>query len=514
MHLALVSLPSILHLSPSVNQLPLAPPKESFPRDELLDQGKNLEVDTYSSPATIINTMTQDDLDHLRESYSFPIRVQTRIPEEGETILSTCTGEVPLHLVQESMVRLGVALLQGMAVVLDSRAFQMCFTLDHAEMSSSGGDNTEDRLIKEIGIVGNEGMSKRISLKKLTQNVEEAEGVSLALKFTPAVKGVIIGETRPRKENSNVLLSEVKSKGKALPLPAAKKTKSATSNSSSMIKGAKLALAPKEGTSINHGTAPRPEASMLGSVTLAEKVLSGVIPPANNEKVNNLSLDQVVTKFFHIIGLVPIHFYPRLLVLYLGEFQFSLKLVYSKAIMLRSSLTVQSRDIRNETTFYIARAESTEIEMVRAQNQTIELEWLLDEIAEKDKMAGKDLKTKSDALVRLKEKVAELKKNEVLSKKKVVEEYKASEEFYKAIENASSKYFSERLLENQLQGLVCEHGDGMSLEIMLEFSSENHEHIGEFLNLQISIALTAIGKMDRYVMSSSPVEGTVKCCKC
>ncbi|GFY96660.1 hypothetical protein Acr_11g0009660 [Actinidia rufa] len=44
-----------------------------------------------------INSMTQDDLDHLRESYSFPTGIQTRIPKEGETILSSRLGEVAFY---------------------------------------------------------------------------------------------------------------------------------------------------------------------------------------------------------------------------------------------------------------------------------------------------------------------------------------------------------------------------------------------------------------------------------
>ena len=55
------------------------------------------------------------------------------------------------------------------------------------------------------------------------------------------------------------------------------------------------------------------------------------------------------------------------------------------------SLVIRSRDIGNETTFHIAHAVSVEMEMVRAQNWTIELEWLLAKISEKEKKAGEEL---------------------------------------------------------------------------------------------------------------------------
>ncbi|GFS40109.1 hypothetical protein Acr_00g0066810 [Actinidia rufa] len=77
------------------------------------------------------------------------------------------------------------------------------------------------------------------------------------------------------------------------------------------------------------------------------------------------------------------------------------------------------------------------------QNRTIKLEGLLVEIVKKEKKASKELKVKSNALAKLEEEVAELKKNKALAKKKAVEEYKTSEDFNKAIENASSKYFGE-----------------------------------------------------------------------
>ncbi|GFZ01053.1 hypothetical protein Acr_14g0006880 [Actinidia rufa] len=87
--------------------------------------------------------------------------------------------------------------------------------------------------------------------------------------------------------------------------------------------------------------------------------------------------------------------------------------------------------------------ELTELEMVQAQNRTIDLERIMAEFAVQEKKASDELKAKSDALARLEEEVAELKKNEALAKKKAVEEYKASKDFQEAVENASSKYFGE-----------------------------------------------------------------------
>ena len=61
------------------------------------------------------------------------------------------------------------------------------------------------------------------------------------------------------------------------------------------------AATPGEGTSANPGIVMGHKASMLGSPSMVEKILEGVIPPTDKEKMKKPTLDQVVTKFFHIV---------------------------------------------------------------------------------------------------------------------------------------------------------------------------------------------------------------------
>ncbi|GFY95620.1 hypothetical protein Acr_10g0010050 [Actinidia rufa] len=391
--------------------------------------------------------MTQDDLDRLRESYSLPTEIQSRIPGKGKTILSTRSGkarlgrnlikrppsnvkgrfffisgddwEFSLNLAQSEGVpqvprtwstpvkhynklpiltnikdqrtrrvfrKLGSEGYFKVLVVLSSKTFQKYLAIDHEGMSSSGGDNVEGKLVDDMTVLGDKGMSKRISLKKLAQKVDESK--------------------------------DAKSKGKeALPPPMAKKAKSSVTLSALATKGARSVIAPREDTLANHGPTLGPKASMLGNPSMAEKILSGVILPADKKNVDKLSLDQVVTKAFHIVG--------------------------QQEVVLRSSLTVQSRDIGNKATFQIARAESAEVKMVQAQSRIIELEGLLAVFSEREKKAVEELKAKIDAVARLEEEMAELKKNEALSKNKATEEYKSSNDFQKAVEFVASKYFGE-----------------------------------------------------------------------
>ena len=81
-------------MTDEVNQLPFLPYEESPLRDNSSDHRKDLDMSTYSPLEKEINVMTQGDLDCLRGAYSFPIGIQAKILEEGETILSTCPLEV------------------------------------------------------------------------------------------------------------------------------------------------------------------------------------------------------------------------------------------------------------------------------------------------------------------------------------------------------------------------------------------------------------------------------------
>ena len=51
-------------------------------------------VDDEPPPEREINTMTQDDLDRLRESCSFPVGIHTKLPEDDETFVSIRPSKV------------------------------------------------------------------------------------------------------------------------------------------------------------------------------------------------------------------------------------------------------------------------------------------------------------------------------------------------------------------------------------------------------------------------------------
>ncbi|GFY92804.1 hypothetical protein Acr_08g0012000 [Actinidia rufa] len=83
------------------NRLPSSPgenpPKASPLGNDSSDRRGDSELVTHSPLDTLLSTMNQGNLDHLRKTYSFPMGVQAGILAEDETFLSTHSGEVAFY---------------------------------------------------------------------------------------------------------------------------------------------------------------------------------------------------------------------------------------------------------------------------------------------------------------------------------------------------------------------------------------------------------------------------------
>ncbi|GFZ20876.1 hypothetical protein Acr_29g0000380 [Actinidia rufa] len=146
-------------------------------------------------------------------------------------------------------------------------------------------------------------MSKRVSFKKIGEKLGKAAGASSGAPV-PA-KGVVIGEKRPGESVTSSPSKKGKvddgSKGKGVVIGPEGKKK-ATSSGIALPPPATASPRPGEGSSANLGTVLGPTTSMLGSPSVAKKLLRGVIPLADKEKMEKLTLDQTTTKLFHLIG--------------------------------------------------------------------------------------------------------------------------------------------------------------------------------------------------------------------
>ena len=73
----------------------------TLPREDLIKTLGDflIDVDVRPPPNKETNIMTQDELDHLRESCYFPAGVQTRLSEASKTIMLALPSELALYKV-------------------------------------------------------------------------------------------------------------------------------------------------------------------------------------------------------------------------------------------------------------------------------------------------------------------------------------------------------------------------------------------------------------------------------
>ncbi|GFS36288.1 hypothetical protein Acr_00g0045150 [Actinidia rufa] len=240
--------------------------------------------------------------------------------DDWEILLNITSNEVPrvprvwgTPNIEEARMRrvlqkIGLRGYFNIPNILDSRTFHRFFAPGRGQMSSSGGDKdmSKDGAVTTSGnrgtikkerrrnlpplpnltmlrLLGGKvpdplAMSKRISLAKLTKRVDD------------------------KKENEGSKVATSSNTGVVAPPPEAKKAKSSKAES----KGVTPPVPPK-GESSKRPSSKKPNevlgegASMYASPSMAEKILFGVILPANKEKVKKPSLDQVVTISFHIL---------------------------------------------------------------------------------------------------------------------------------------------------------------------------------------------------------------------
>ncbi|GFZ03432.1 hypothetical protein Acr_16g0000560 [Actinidia rufa] len=265
---------------------------------------------------------------------------------------------------------------------------------------------------------------KRVSFKKIGEKLGKAAGASSGA-LIPA-KGLIIGEKRPRESITSLPSKKGKvddgSKGKGVVIGPEGKKK-ATSSSKAPTPPAIASPRPGEGSSANLGTVLGPTTFMLGSPSVAEKLLRGVIPPADKEKVEKLTLDQTATKLFHVIG---------------------------QALVLGSSLVVRSSEAGEHASLQERRVASMETEIARLQKVVADLEQQLAESRAREQQANDELaKAKSDRdslsdkFERSGVLVNELREALNKSKEFSMEEFKSSSEFMVVVEDSASKYFGE-----------------------------------------------------------------------
>ncbi|GFZ01026.1 hypothetical protein Acr_14g0006610 [Actinidia rufa] len=220
------------YMDTAVTQYPTSP------RDDSSRNEGSPSIDTRPPPERETNIMTQGKLDRLWESCSFPARIQIRLPEVDETIMSTCPSEEAFY---EATFQAGMR-LPIHPTLKRILAYYNTFALDSGKMVSNVGDNVEKKSASnEAHVAADEdesclsrAMSKNMDMKKLAQ-LAKAKG-------------------EPKRT-------------------------------------------PREGTSSIPRVVLGLEASTMDNLGVAEKLLQGVILPVDKKTVSRLDLDMATTRF-------------------------------------------------------------------------------------------------------------------------------------------------------------------------------------------------------------------------
>ncbi|GFZ01680.1 hypothetical protein Acr_15g0002890 [Actinidia rufa] len=242
---------------------------------------------------------------------------------------------------------------------------------------------------------------------ELRSDAMSARGKAKAEKATkttakPPAKGVVIREKRTREGDPLIEISEPDaSKGKeAVPPPPSKRFKS---NRGAINARGRAAEA---GTSIPGGDMG---SESMSDASVARRLLTGVIPASDMKEVDQLSENELVAKSFHALGQV---------------------------VVFASSLALRSQEHLHDMDFHMARADSAELELVKAQNRAVKAENRLAELNEEGSEAGTEVDD-------LKATVAELTNKLAKAKELAIEDFKASGEFKAAVIDSAATYFSE-----------------------------------------------------------------------
>ncbi|GFS36998.1 hypothetical protein Acr_00g0049140 [Actinidia rufa] len=267
--------------------------------------------------------------------------------------------------------------------VLNSRTFKRHFAGGCSAFSTSGGDNTtsgdegefgtgEDS-VEYLGVIRRgvggafrralPGIPDETLLRWLGGKVKDpfanllsgtsgstmsARGKAVAEKAKKAAaakhptKGVVIREKRTREGDLLIEIGEEDSlKGKeTVPPPPPKRFKS---NRGAINARGRAAEA---GTSSPAGDGG---SQSMSDASVARRLLTGVIPESDKKKVDQLSENDLVAKSFHALGQVVVYV---------------------------SSLALRSQEHLHDIDFHMARADSAELELVKAQKRAIKAKEL------------------------------------------------------------------------------------------------------------------------------------------
>ncbi|GFS46091.1 hypothetical protein Acr_00g0100120 [Actinidia rufa] len=324
-----------------------------------------------------------------------------RVPRSWETPGKSCNklpalSEVDAKRTETVFRRIEPGGYFEVSKVLGSRTFKKYFALGCTVLSSSGGDNTTSGDDGEFG-------TREDSVEYLGVIRRDIGGA-----IRSALPGI------PDKTLLRWLGG--KAKDSFMNLLSGKSGSSSDSGSDSISDSelppssdlmlCRLELVPPpwvkkhEGRAVEAGTSSTGggigSESMMSDASVARRLLTGVIPASDKKEVDQLSENDLVAKSFHALGQEHLH----------------------------------------DIDFHMARADSAELELVKAQKRAVKAENRLAELSEEGSKPGTEVDD-------LKATVAELTNKLAKAKELAIEDFKASGEFKAAVTDSAATYFSE-----------------------------------------------------------------------
>ncbi|GFY85846.1 hypothetical protein Acr_04g0005840 [Actinidia rufa] len=333
------------------------------------------------------NVMSQAELDNLGTTYSFPQGVRLRIPGDGETILSARQFEVAFY---EAAFLAGLRCLYSLSPLPDSGWYYFKArpekNLLRGSPSNVKGWKTRESCNKlptlsEVDAKRMEAVFGKIEpggyfevSKILSSRTSRDISRLAARRFRPVAE-----TTRPRGDEGG----SGEGKGSVYESPIWDVRSSSDSGSDSIPN---FELPPSSDLMLC-----RPEVKAVAEK--AKKAMAAKHPPKGSLFARNV-------------------------------------------VVFASSLALRSQEHLHDIDFHMARADSAELELVKAQKRAVKAETRLAELNEEISRPGTEVDDLKATVVELTSKLAK-------AKELAIEDFKASEEFKAAVTDSAATYFGD-----------------------------------------------------------------------
>ncbi|GFS40735.1 hypothetical protein Acr_00g0070220 [Actinidia rufa] len=473
------------------------------PPEEYSPQGRLLEVEIPSSPATELNIMTQGDLDRLWKTCSFPLGVWMRLPRKGETILSAGAGDVAFYeasfatgLRVRDQSRDGSTSRRDRERIFSggpptmprdgrrdfSSSWEMTMSSIRAFLARKGLYEFRGKQCNKVPVlseiegerfhwvfekIGEGGRfkipvvldsrtfhkyfaSSRVEMSSSRGSTAEGE---IRVEAEDDIRGgavAFVGDASESSHSKDVSSPAVPSRAMPKRIKLSLLAKAMAEKITSSSKGvviSEVSKIPSKKRALDEGSkgkqiAPLPEAKKNKTEGGAHVIPARPLIPKEGSSTKSILGEALGPHAFVMASAATAEKILAKVILPANKEKVE-KFTFDQGVILDSSLAFCSRNFAESVNNHCALAESFELKMVRAQNRAIKLEGALAKVNTREAKASKEVKARDKKVTRLQLQVAELEKTQNLTKGRIIAAFKESEDFQEAVVGLASSYFSD-----------------------------------------------------------------------